>query len=154
LFDAAYLRALSESAKIAFPLSVGKLILSVLLVITSAMAMSGRPGSRSVTIQAHLAYATLSGATFWLLRDARYAAIEVLQSVHPTLPSLFPSVPANVLEACSAVFNQRTLVWSARISVAIFGVGTLLAGALALTTTRTKAFFAAAAAASEDTEDL
>lgn len=154
LSDAAYLRALSENAKIAFPLSVGELILSVLLVVTSAMAMSGRPGSRTLTIQAHLAYAALATATFWLLRDARYAAIDVLQSVRPMFPSLFPTLPPNALDLCSRLFSKPTLVWSSRISLAVFGVGALLMGAFALMTQRTKAFFDAVAAATEDSEEL
>jgi hypothetical protein len=155
LHDAAYMRALGESARIALPLSVGKLVLSVLLVITSAMAMSGRPGSRTITIQAHLAYATLGGATFWLLRDVRYAAIDTLSSVHYLLPKLFALQPPQALEAWNVLFQKLVLLMLARISFAIFGVGTLLVGALALMTKRTKAFFEATAAATrEDTEDL
>lgn len=154
LLQAAHLRALSESVRIAFPLTVGKLIVSVLLVITSAMAMSGRPGSRTVTIQAHLAYAALAAATFWLLRDARYEAIDVLQNIRPTLPTLFPSLPPPGLEVCLGLFSKTWLIWSARLSLAVFGIGALLVGALALTTNRTKAFFEAVAATAEDTEDL
>ncbi len=155
LQQSAYLRALGESARIAFPLAVGKLILSVLLVITSAMAMRGRSGSRTLAIQAHVAHAALALATFWLLRDVRYAAIEVMASVHHLLPKLFASQPPQVLEAWSMFFEKSSLLWLARISVAVFGVGVLLIGALALSTKRTKAFFEATAAATpEDPEDL
>lgn len=153
LFDAAYLRALSDITRIAFPISVGKFVLSVLLVVTSAMAMSGRPGSRTLTIQAHLANAALAGATFWLLRDARYAAIDIVQSVQPALPSLFPSAPPDAIEVCRIIFGKKSLIWNARISTAVFGVGVLLLGALTLMTTRTKAFFDAVAAMPEDIED-
>jgi len=154
LYDAAHLRALGEMARIAFPLYLGKLILSILLVITSAMAMSGRPGSRTITIQAHLAYAALSGTTYWLLRGARYAAIDVMASVHPLLPKLFASEPPQALEAWSILLDKPALLLLSRISVAIFGIGALLVGALTLTTARTKTFFDAVAAATEDTEDL
>ena len=153
LYDAAYMRALSDFARLAFPLSAGKFILSILLVVTSAMAMSGRPGSRTLTIQAHLAHAALAAATFWLLRDARYAAIDVVQSVQPTLPSLFPSAPREALEVCSIIFGKQSLIWNARISTAVFSVGVLLVGALTLMTARTKAFFEAVAAMPEDIED-
>jgi hypothetical protein len=153
VYGASYLRALGESARIAFPLVVGKLILSVLLVITSAMAMSGRPGSRKIAIQAHLAYAALAVATFWLLRDARYKAIDVMGSVHHLLPKLFVFEQPQALETLSTMFGKASLVWFSRISLAVFGVGAFLAGALALMTTRTKAFFDAVAAATEDTED-
>jgi len=155
LYDSAHLRALGEMARIAFPLYVGKLILSVLLVITSAMAMSGRPGSRSVTIQAHLAYAALSGTTFWVLRGARYAAIDVMATVHPLLPKLFASEPQQAREAWSILLDKPALLMLSRMSMAIFGVGALLLGALVLMTARTKAFFdAVAAETTEDTEDL
>jgi hypothetical protein len=153
LYDAAYLHALSNSARIAFPLFVGKFILSVLLVITSAMAMSGRPGTRTVTIQAHLAHAALAAATFWLHRDARHAAIDVVQTVQPTLSTLFPSAPREALEVCTILFGKKSLLWNARISVVVFGVGALLFGAFTLMTTRTKAFFEAVAATTEDIED-
>lgn len=154
LYDAAYMRALGEAAKMAFPLSVGKLILSVLLVITSAMAMSGRPGSRMVTIQAHLAYAAISGAAYWLLRGARYAAIDVMVGVRPLLPELCPAEPPRALEACAMLFDKPSLLLLSRLGVAVFGIGALLVGVLALTTTRTKAFFEAVAAATEEPEDL
>jgi hypothetical protein len=154
LFDASYLRALGEAAKVAFPLCVGKLILSVLLVITSAMAMSGRPGSRILTIQAHLAYAALSGATFWLLRDVRYAAIDVMVSVHPLLPKLLAAEPPRAVEATLVLFSKPSLILLSRLSLAVFGIGALLVGVLALTTARTKAFFEAVAAATEEPEDL
>jgi hypothetical protein len=153
LLHAAEQRALGEAASIAFPLSAGKLILSVLLVITSAMAMSGRPGTRLVAIQAHLANAALAVATFWFLRDARYAWIDVMSSVHHLLPKLLVSEPPQTLEVWSAMLSKPTLVWLSRASLAIFGVGALLLGAFALMTTRTKAYFDAVAAATEDAED-
>lgn len=154
LFDAAYLRALADVTKVAFPLFLGKLILSVVLVISSAMAMSGRPGSRSFTIQAHLAYAALAVASFWLLREPRYAAIDALQHINASLPSIFPLVPANAIEACRTLFNKPWLLWGSRMYLAIFGVGGLLIGAIALMTPQTKAFFDAVAAATDETEDL
>ncbi len=155
LYESAYLRALGEAAKIAFPLAVGKLILSVLLVITSAMAMSGRPGSRTLCIQAHLAYAALAAATYWLLRDVRYAAIDVMVSVNHLLPKLYALAPAQGLESLSTVLSKPFLVCISRMGFAIFGVGALLVGAAAHMTNRTKAFFLATAAATpEDTEDL
>lgn len=155
LYHAAYLRAVGEMAQISFPLFVGKLILSVLLVITSSMAMSGRPGSRIITFQAHLAYAALSAATFWLLRDARYAAIDVMRTVHPLLPKLLASEPPQTLDLFTNLLDKPVLLFFSRISMAIFGVGALLLGASTLMTTRTKTFFdAVAAATTEDTEDL
>lgn len=154
LYESAQLHAFGEMVRIAFPLFLGKLILSVLLVITSAMAMSGRPGSRVVTIQAHLAYAALAAASFWLLRDARYAAMDVMHSVLPLLPKLFATEPPQALHAWTILLDKPALVWLSRLSVGIFGIGALLVGALTLMTARTKAFFEAVAATIEDTEDL
>ena len=97
----------------------------------------------------------LGGATFWLLRDVRYAAIDTLSSVHYLLPKLFALQPPQTLEAWNVLLQKPALVMLARLSFAIFGVGALLVGALALMTKRTKAFFEATAAATrEDTEDL
>jgi len=154
LFDAAHLRALADVTKIAFPLFIAKLICSVVLVISSAMAMSGRPGSRSFTIQAHLAYAALAIASFWLLRDARYAAIDVMQNVQASLPTIFPYAPLEALKACQGALHKPLLILGSRIHLAIFGVGGMLVGAIALMTPQTKAFFEAVAAATDETEDL
>lgn len=154
LFDAAHLRALADMTKIAFPLFLAKLILSVVLVITSAMAMSGRPGSRSFAIQAHLAYAALSVASFWLLRVPRYAAIDFLQQTQASWPSYFPSAPPNAVELCQNAFTRPLLLLGSQIHLAIFGVGGLLIGAIALMTPQTKAFFEAVAKATDETEDL
>lgn len=154
LFESAYLRAMCEAAKVAFPVHVGKLILSVLLVITSAMAMSGRPNSRSVTIQAHLANAALAVVTFWLLRDVRYAAIDVLQMVRPALPSLLSAHPADMIQVAVTIYSKSSLLWGHRIGLVLFGVGLPLLSVWALSTQKTKAFFDAVAAATEDTEDL
>jgi hypothetical protein len=154
LFDASYMRALADVTKLAFPLFLGKLILSIVLVISSAMAMSGRPGSRSFAIQAHLAYAALSVASFWLLRGPRYAAIDAVQHINASLSTILPLVPTNAIEACRTLFDKPWLIWGSRIQLAIFGVGGLLMGAIVLMTPKTKAFFDAVAAATDETEDL
>ena len=155
LFESAYLRALCEAARVAFPLHAGKLILSVLLVITSAMAMSGRPNSRSLTVQAHLANAAIAVVMFWFLRDVRYAAIDVLQMVRPTLPTVFSSHPPEVIQVAVTFYGKSSLLWGHRIGLVLFGVALPLLGVWALSTQKTKAFFdAVAATATDDTEDL
>lgn len=154
LFESAYLRGMCDAAKVAFPLQVGKLILSVLLAFTSAMAMSGRPNSRAITIQAHLANAALAVVTFWLLRDARYAAVDVLQMVRPALPSLLSAHPVELTQAAVTMYSKSSLLWGQRVGLVLFGVGLPLLGVWALSTQKTKAFFDAVAAATEDTEDL
>lgn len=154
LFDVAHLRALAEVPKIAFPLFLGKLMLSVLLVITSAMAMSGRPGSRTFAIQTHLAYAALSVASFWLLRTPRYAAIDLMHNLQASLTTIFPAVPPQLLESVRPALDKPLLLLGARIQLALFGVGGLLVGAITLMTPQTKAFFDAVAATSDETEDL
>ena len=153
LVESARLRSLGEAAAIAFPLCVGKLILSVLLVISSGMAMSGRPGSRLLAMQALLASAALSIASFWLLRDARYASIDVIVSVRDLLPKLLANEPPQILELWTAILDKPVLLSLSRMSLILLDVGALLMGAVALTTNKTKAFFDAVAEEAEEAED-
>ncbi len=153
LLRSARLRSLVEAAAIAFPLSVGKLILSVLLVISSGMAMSGRPGSRQLAIQALLANALLSIATFWLLRDARYAWIDVIVSVRDALPKVLANEPPQTLQIWTAILDKPVLLSLSRMSLILLDVGALFMGAVALTTNKTKAYFDAVAEEAEEAED-
>lgn len=151
--DAARLRSIGQLAQLAFPLSIGKLILSVLLVISSGMAMSGRPGARSLAIQALIANAALSIATFWILRDARYAWLDAIIRVREVLPRLPDSAPPDQQQAWSLMLDRRWWMWVARIRLGVFDVGLLLSGAIALITNKTKSFFDAVAAEVEEAED-
>src|SRR5687767_2461782 len=50
--EAARVRAMIELYDRTFPLSVARMLLGGLLLVTSAMAMAGRPGARSLALQA------------------------------------------------------------------------------------------------------
>ncbi len=54
------------NARVTFPLAVGEVILSALLVVASGLAMGGRRGSRSLALQAIAANALLVLAAFVL----------------------------------------------------------------------------------------
>jgi len=154
LQEAARLRTLGEMSYLAFPLSAGRFLLSVLLVIASGMAMSGRPGARLLAIQALLANAALATVTFWLLRDARYAWVDSIMRVSEVLPTLPATAPADEREFWTRfLMNRRVWLWLPRVRLILFDVGALLLAAITLTSPRTKAFFEAVAAAQEQTED-
>ncbi|TKD13290.1 hypothetical protein [Polyangium fumosum] len=153
LQEAARLRTLGEMSHLAFPLSVGRFLLSVLLVIASGMAMSGRPGARMLAIQALLANAALATVTFWLLRDARYAWVDSVMRVGDVLPALPSSAPADQREAWPLLLDRRLWLWLPRARLILFDVGALVLATITLTSPRTKAFFEAVAAAQEQTED-
>lgn len=150
MLNAARMRSLGEAVALAFPLAVGKLILSVLLVISSGMAMSGRPGSRRLALQALIASASLSIASFWLLREARYAWIDVVAGVRDLLPGLLAKEPPQTLHFWTAILDKPVLLSASRMSLVLLDVGALLVGAVALTTNKSKAFFDAVAAEAEE----
>lgn len=92
---------------------------------------------------------------FWFLRDVRYAAIDVLQMVRPTLPTVFSSHPPEVIQVAVTFYGKSSLLWGHRIGLVLFGIALPLLGVWALSTQKTKAFFdAVAATATDDTEDL
>ncbi|MDC3954690.1 hypothetical protein [Polyangium jinanense] len=153
LQEAARLRTLGEMGYLAFPLFAGRFLLSVLLVIASGMAMSGRPGARALAIQALLANAALATLTFWLLRDARYAWVDAVVRVRDVLPALPETTPADQREAWPLLLDRRLWLWLPRVRLILFDVGALVLATITLTSPRTKAFFEAVAAAQEQTED-
>ncbi|MDI3285968.1 hypothetical protein [Polyangium sp. 15x6] len=153
LQEAARLRTLGEMGPLAFPLFAGRFLLSVLLVVASGMAMSGRPGARMLAIQALLANAALATLTFWLLRDARYAWVDAVVRVGDVLPALPQAAPADQREAWPLLLDRRLWLWLPRIRLILFDVGALVLATITLTSPRTKAYFEAVAAAQEQTED-
>lgn len=156
LQKAAHLRSLGEAASRAFPLTVGRFLLSILLVISSGMAMSGRKGARTLALQALLANAALAAATFWLLREARYAWIDTVSRVREVLPELPPPATADEQQAWKLaleVLDRNVLISLMRTRLVLFDIGGLLLAAITLTSPRTKAFFDAVAAQAEQTEE-
>jgi hypothetical protein len=152
LEDSARLRALGEAMHLAFPLYAAKLVLSVLLVLSSGMAMSGRPGARGLALQALLANAALAVTSFMLLRGARFAWIDSISRIADILPQL-PGVTPPEQGLWTWVLDRRTLLMLSRIRLIAIDVGVLGLAAFILTRARTKAFFEAARRAAEQAEE-
>jgi hypothetical protein len=133
LKDAAELLAMAASARVSFPLAAAAVLLSGLLVVASGLAM------------ALVANAALLLLSYALTRSVRAAWIDAVLRAADALPD---GAPEREL-----VRMPWLLWWGARIKLAIFDLGPLLIGALALTRARTKAYFEEAARAAEGPED-
>jgi len=153
LQKAAWLRSLGELSGLAFPLYAGRFVLSVLLAIASAMAMSGRPGSRSLALQALVANAAFAVLTYWLLRDARYAWADTIAGVRDVLPALPDAAPPDQREAWPHLLDREIWLWLPRAWLVLFDVCAPMLAAITLLSPRTKDFFDAVAAAQEQAED-
>ncbi len=145
LWIAAERTALFARRDLYFPLAATQAALGGLLVIASGLAMSGRPGSRSFALQALGANVALAVARYVLSRDVRGACIDEMLRVASTLPADMP--------LRRALESREALWWRERVSLAIFDLGTLGLGAIALTRERAKLYFEAAARAAESTEE-
>lgn len=145
VYGAARLAAMSEARNVTFPIGVAHILLGGMLLVASAMAMAGRPGARSLALQAILATAVLALIEYALTQRVRAAAIEAL-------------VRADVLRAAlppdqALLFDQRLWWWVDRIRLVLFDLGTLGLAAFALTRRRTMAYFDAVAHSSESAEE-
>lgn len=78
LRDALEQRAMAISRKTSLPLGIGRTMLSMLLVTAAAMAIAGRPGSRSFAVQAIGANAIFAVAAYVLSGEVRAAWIDAL----------------------------------------------------------------------------
>jgi len=75
LINAVQLESMYRLYRFTFPLGIALALLSALLVISSGMAMGGRPGTRSLCLQALFASAVLAVVTYVLTRPVRVAFI-------------------------------------------------------------------------------
>jgi hypothetical protein len=154
---AARLHTLGDVVSVAFPLSAARLILSILLVISSGLALSGRPGARVLALQALLANAALSIASFWLLRTARWAWIDTVTRVIADIPRLPSAVSHEQQErwaAMRALYMSRPFwLWFERTRLGLIELFVPALAMLALVNARTKAFFDAARRAAEQAEE-
>ena len=141
LMRSAELTAMLSHVKVTFPLSIAEAILGGLLVIASGLAMSGRPGSRSLALQAIAANTLLVLIAYAATQRVRSAWIDVVARAAMTLPA---SAPQRDAEA---------LFWATRIKLVLFDLVPLMLAWLALTRQRTKVFFDAAARQTESSED-
>lgn len=135
----------ADSRNITFPLGVAKLLLSGLLVIASGLAMTGRPGARTLALQALAANLMLAGIDYSLTRNVRAAWIE--SSVR-----VFESIP-NPLPEQAVLMDRAVWWWFERSRFALFDIGILGVASLALLRERTKLYFRAVADAAETSEE-
>ncbi len=144
VMQAAQRRAFAELREVTFPLSVARLLLSGMLVIASGLAMAGRPGSRTLALQALAANAVLAVVDYTLTRGVRGAWIEAVVRASASL-ELLPE---------QQLFRSRQAWWwMSRVYFAVFELGTLAAASVTLLGQRTKTFFQAVAEATESAEE-
>jgi hypothetical protein len=144
--ERARLQAMAERHRQAFPLSLAQLLLSMLLVLASGAALGGRRNARNLAIQVVAANALL-GLADWVLmgpvRDAMDIAVATDGVDHGigVLPELGREASVQMV--------RDFQVWAERIRFGLLEVGVFGGAVLALTRVRTRAFFAAVAAAAQ-----
>lgn len=136
--------AILRYSRILFPISVAQLLLCSMLVIGSGLAMTGRRGVRSFTLQTLFANVGLAVVAYALTRVMRADCIETVARFAETLPMDLPQR--------AAYSSRETLWWILRLRLILvellpFGVGLFI-----LTRPRTKLYFEAVARASEGAE--
>lgn len=137
----ARLEALADLHDRAFPVGAAQLVLSILLLIASGSAISGRQGARGLAMQAIAANIALSLVAFALLAPVRQRSAEaVAQDAVENGPGPVGGMDRNQ----SIDFYRQQQIDSERLrlglEVVVFGLA-----ALALTRRRTKDYFAAVA---------
>jgi len=143
--DAARAKAAIEMRQVTFPLGVAKLLLAGLLVIASGLAMAGRPGARSLALQALVANVALSVVAYALTRDMRAQWIDAVARAGAALPQ--------VEETEARLLDPHVLWWFERTRLVVLDIGAMLLAAIALTSRRSASFFAAVAAAGDTSEE-
>lgn len=154
---AANMRAIAEARSVMMPISIGRVLLSLLLVASSAMVLAGRRGARSFALQVLAANALFALAAYaltmgmregWISAAVRGSA-EIASGASATTPSGEPSFAPVVLEW----FRSPSFwYWAARIKLVVLELGVLALAALAVTSRRTRAFLDAVARAEERLE--
>jgi hypothetical protein len=134
VMQAARLRAMVEHRSTQFPLGVGRLVLSLVLVASAATALSGRPGSRAFTMQAIAVNAAFGVLDYVLSQPVRATAIDAVVRV---ANELFQEVEHAPFRSASFWF------WIERVRVAMIEVGVAGVGLAALASPKTAAFFEA-----------
>lgn len=137
--ERARLEALAAQHRVAFPLSVAKLLLNMLLVVAAGAALTGRPGARSFTLQVLAASAALAAVDWVLMTEVREAmaqavAADAVDHGLGTVPDLDREQSVELVRAIH--------LWAERFRLAMLEVGVFGGAAYALTRQRTKEFFA------------
>jgi len=139
--DGAEMRSIAAYAKVMLPLSVAQVLLSILLVAASAMALAGRPGSRSFALQTLAANAAFAAIAYVAKTDMREhwvtATFNAAQQIGGD-----PIVGK----------TKSSLYWLSAMFLAFFEVFVVGFAALALLSKRTVAFMEAVARAEAQRE--
>jgi hypothetical protein len=144
--ERARLEALAERHRVAFPLSLAQLLLSMLLVLASGAALGGRRHARTLAMQVVAANALL-GLVDWILMGNVRAAMAVAVAADGVDHGL-GLLPELGREASTALYRDFQM-WAERIRFGLLEVGVFGGALLALTRRRTLEFFAAVASAVE-----
>jgi hypothetical protein len=131
-------QAIAEAHARALPLGIGQALLSLVLVVASALALAGRPYGQRLLTQALLANVIFAIAAYALLRDMRASYVATLTRTAGELDTIDPRMLA-----------LKARVWEAVI-IGVRDIGTLVLAMIALRTKRARAFFDAASRVSED----
>jgi len=137
------MRAVAEHGRVMLPLSVARVLLSMLLVAASAMVLAARPGSRSFALQviaANAAFALIAYTLTIEMREQWIAAV-VRGTSELSLP-----------DEHQMLRSPSYWLWLTRFRLVVFELGLLGLAALAMNAKRTRAFLEASARASDRRE--
>ena len=135
--EKARLEAFAASHERAFPLSVGKLLLGLLLVFAAGAALAGRRNVRKLALHAVAANALLALVSYGLLGPTRLAmaqAVAVETVAHA-------EIKLNQRDREATIETQREIQLEAEVRVFLLELCAFGAAALALSRRRTKAYF-------------
>jgi hypothetical protein len=139
--ERARLEALAGEHQTAFPLSVAKLLLNILLVVAAGAALAGRRDVRSFTLQVVAASAALVAIDWVLMAQVREVMAEVVAT--DAVDNGVGNLPDMDREQSLDVVRSIHL-WAEMFRLAVLEIGVFGGAAVALTRQRTKDYFAAA----------
>lgn len=143
-------RAIADASKTMMPLSIGRVLLSLLLVAASATVLAGRPGSRSFALQAILANAAFAVASYILTQPIREAWVAAVAVDASTLD--FSKLPQGILQPAGVDFSGASF-WYTRARFALgMELAVLSIAGAAVLSQRTRIFMDAVARAEERLE--
>lgn len=101
-------QARDHARPVRLPLAIGNMLLSGLLVLASSRAFGGRPGARSLAMQAVGANAVLAVADYVLSRDMRAEQVPAVASFLRVM-----SKPAAAMSEADVMAGLTSGVWTA-----------------------------------------
>jgi hypothetical protein len=137
------LRAVAEHGRAMMPLSIARVLLSILLVAASAMVLSGRRSARSFALQVFAANAVFALVAHAVTHDMREQWIAAVVRGTSAL-----SLPRDH----QLLTSPSYWAWGSRIQLVVFELGVLGMAAVAIQAKRTRTFLEASARAGERRE--